>query len=183
MLIAEVSCIIFVLWLTPFQEVRKHTDLEQQAQVNEYIWMVTWNFCDPILTSWGRRGNPMGSRSHWACSWLGGTKVDGISIPLLHKQLKLHQPKTQKYMVQAGSVEGMNGRKAGIIIHHLQFGDQIVTDPLKHLSSYVQFLVWLGPSWHDPHNIVSSGLQAHTTWEPTMRTETRMFSGQFPGPG
>lgn len=83
----------------------------------------------------------MGSRSHRACSWLGGTKVDGISIPLLHKQLKLDQPKTQKYMVQAGSVEGMNGRKAGIIIHHLQFGDQIVTDPLKHLSSYVQFLV------------------------------------------
>lgn len=50
--------------------------------------MVTWKFCDPILTSWGRRGNPLGSHSHRACAWLGGTKVSGISIPLLHKIAK-----------------------------------------------------------------------------------------------
>lgn len=36
-LVAKVSHMIFVLWLTPFQEVGWHSGLEQQAQGNVYV--------------------------------------------------------------------------------------------------------------------------------------------------
>lgn len=185
MLIAEVSCIIFVLWLTPFQEVRKHTDLEQQAQVNEYIWMVTWN-CDPILTSWGRKGNPLGSRSYRACSWLGGTKVNGISIPLLHKTAESGSIQNTEIYGPSRICWGNEWPKSwdNSSPFAIWGSNSYRLMTASHLLCVVPGLTGaIMAIWHDSHNIVSFGLQAQTMWEPTMRAEKKIFSGQFPGPG
>lgn len=177
---------IFVLWLTTFQEVRKHSGVEQQAQANAYIWMVTWNFCDPILTSWGRKGNLVGSSSHRACSWLGGTKVSGISIPLLHKTAESGSTQNPERHGPCRTCWGTGWEKSRD--HSPPFA---IWGPNSYRSITVSLLLPAVPGltgaimtlWYEPYNIVSFELQALTTQEPTMRTETREFSGQFPGPG